>query len=185
MPNYKGISWGLLWRGNRGECCALLLGDSSDACCLSSMCHPHMHTGMALSSPWRYECIYIKYAALSHIFFQANSRASRFLEYSPIRGKQLYICKILLCCFMQTLPAFVVFFKRPLERASVFTNVLAVARDAYTHAGSQWEAGIAHLIWPQCESHVREDSCASSWTYQPLAPPPVLLDKPLTHSYEW
>lgn len=63
---------------------------------------------------------------------------------------------------MQTLPTFVVLFKRPLERAFVFTNVQAVARDAYTHAGSQWEAGIAHLIWPQCESHIREDSCASS-----------------------
>lgn len=31
----------------------------------------------------------------------------------------------------------------------------------HAYAQTQWEAGNALLIWAQCESHVREDSCAS------------------------
>lgn len=168
-------------RGNRGECCALLLGDSSAVCCLSSpthACTPALH--FLASGDINTYTLNMHAHSLMFMFLSWGHDGTQQATLPGIRSsrrKASIFPKSQSAASCKNTPTCCVFFKWPLLRASVFTNVQAVAWDTYTHAGSQRGAGIALLIWPQCESHVREDSCASSWTCQPLAPPPAVRDK--------
>lgn len=100
--------------------------------------HPHMCTGIALTSPWRYLHVYIKYAARSHVLFSggmmANSRPSCCLEYTScsVGGRQLHSQNPLVLLHAKKPPSYLLCFSNGLQ-ASVFTNVQAEARDAYTH----------------------------------------------------
>lgn len=129
-------------RGNRGECCALLLGDSSGVCCLSST--PHACTSalhFLPSGDINTYTLNMHAHSLMFMFLSWGHGGTRQAtlpgKYSRVRGKQRYFQTPRVVLHAKT-PPFVVFFKWPWLRASVFINVQSVARDTSTQAGSQW-----------------------------------------------
>lgn len=147
----------------------MLLGDSSFVCCLSSCTctnspvlhffspldintstlNMHARPLMFMFLSWRHSSVGL---AIFSSWFPLDRNpqlpipagVSSFLLRFQIAVSQSIHLQLLfgLCCFTQA---------RPWHTHA----------HIHTYAQTQWEAGNALLIWAQCESHVREDSCAS------------------------
>lgn len=126
-----------LKRGNRGECCALLLGDISAVCCLSSTTHTcapalrfhppgdiNTYTLNTLPNPMCYSL---------GLWWQTAGHRAAWKILHAVLEEVNYIPKIPLCCFIpkKTTPHLLCFSNG--LQASVFTNVQAKARDSYKH----------------------------------------------------
>lgn len=126
-----------LKRGNRGECCALLLGDISAVCCLSSTTHTcapalrfhppgdiNTYTLNTLPNPMCYSL---------GLWWQTAGHRAAWKILHAVLEEGNYIPKIPLCCFiLKKNTPHLLCFSNGLQ-ASVFTNVQAKARDSYKH----------------------------------------------------
>lgn len=136
-----------LKRGNRGECCALLLGDSSSVCCLSSTTHTcapalrfhppgdiNMYTLNTLPNPMCY--------SLGLWWQTAGHRAAWNILHAVLEEGN-YIPKIPLCCFILKKPppiccVFQMAFKHPSSlmcrlRREIRTNTCRVTVGGWDH----------------------------------------------------